>query len=181
MAVHKIGTRWYEDVSGRWFRNEPIQAGDSVVCITNSSSTFRRGDILEVASVELGAYEQEYVRRPGASRSEYEPIYWQNFYPKTGGVARSMKNWAKTEGKPVLAIESNDPCIVQEIKETIVDGKTVRENVGEGVRMDNMSAARTYVSNLIIQAVRNNEYGKQFEIYQRKSVARAKQPEIEFV
>lgn len=181
MAVTKVGNRWYDDSKKRWYRNEPVEPGDTIECLTNSSTTFRRGDTLVVGSVSTGAYEYEYVKTPNGSRNEYEPVYWQNFIPTVGGVQRSMKNWKKVEkSMNQLALESNEPCIVQEIKDTVVYGKTVTTNVGDPIEMENMSAARIYTTNEITTSIREKNEYRQFAIYQRKHIARAKKPEIEF-
>ena len=180
MAVTKIGNYWYDSSGNRWFMHEPVKVGDEVECTTNSSSTYVRGNRVTIESIALGAYDYKYVTKPG-ERQSYDPVYYQNFTCDGNPRARSMKNWKKVEKTMAqLALESNDPCIVQEIKETVKDGKTVVENIGDPIPMDNMSAARIYTTEQITQSIREKNEYRQFYIYQRRHIARAKKPEIEF-
>jgi hypothetical protein len=81
----------------------------------------------------------------------------------------------------MLALEADRPTFVREFKEVVVDGKTVREYIGEWLPFNNMSAAKVHTTNEITSAIRaKNDYRK-FAIFQEKHVSQAKQPEIEFV
>ena len=176
MAIEKKGNVWYNTDTRRYTMNDPVAVGDTVVCLTNASSSYRVGDTDEVIHVSNGSYEHIYV--DGA----YQYIYWQNVKLKNGGGnTRSMKNWSKAEKRNnVLAIETNRPTLVVEVKEIVENGTAVFKEVGEPVVLDSLSSARVYASNEISESIRKDNTYRQFRIYQEHSIARAKKPEIEF-
>jgi predicted GTPase len=174
MAVEQKNGLWYDTNLKRFYSHEPIEAGDTVVYIGNRSSTFEKGQTLVVG--EIGNPNSESVYIGGA----YTVKYTQNFYERGYGVKRSMKNWKKVEKSAVLALETNRPVIVQEISETLVDGKATIVNVGDPIDLESLSAARVFTANEISNSIREKNVYRQFRIYQEHSIARAKKPEIEF-
>lgn len=91
-------------------------------------------------------------------------------------LAESANDVSKT-----LAIDVDRPCLVQEIQETTVDGKVVIVGVGDFTPFDSSRAANVWAAEQISNSIRTTNTYRKFRIYQEKSVAQAKKPEIEYV
>lgn len=100
------------------------------------------------------------------------------------GAWFDAENFKLVKGENVsttLAIDVDRPCLVQEIQETTVDGKAVVVGVGDFYPFDSSRAANVWASEQISNSIRSNNVYRKFKIYQEKSVAQAKKPEIEFI
>jgi len=179
MAIEKRGIHWFNTASLEYYSHEPVEIGDIIQYTGNRSSTYEKGEQAVVRSVSRGTSDYVYMSNEH-HRGQNRYVYTQAIYVQGSDVKRSMKNWKKAEGKKMFALEEKKPVIVQEIEETIVDGKAVVKNIGEPLELTSLSEARIYTTNEITKSIREQNAYRQFRIYVQDSIARAKKPEIEF-
>ncbi len=171
-----------------------LKEGDQVRIVARyySNTQLQYNSVHTVEKIEQAGYSNDklpaYYRRGKKGQYDY-PAKPFNVLVKLIGVSNSIKaaNVELISGANMnhLALPNpnakNRSALVQEVEESVKDGKTVLTPIGNVLPFDSINDAQDHVKREIVASIRGNINYRKFKIFQEIAVAQAKEPEVSFV